>query len=373
MRFLLAPAAFKGSLRPHEAARAMARGLADVPGATVRELPLADGGEGTLDALLEAKGGERRTADVVDAWGEPVVAAYGLLEGGRIAIVEAAEAVGLWRRGARPLEPARAFTEGLGQLLRAALQKEPEEVWMGLGGSATVDGGAGMLRALGARLLDARGQALDGTPASLDALAEVDLSGLDGRFLAARKVVLADVKSPLEGPRGARLYMRQKGVAPEEEAIFEARLCRLADALEAATGRLLRDEAGAGAAGGLGAALLALGARLVSGAEFVLDAASIDEAILAADIVFTGEGRLDDQTGEKKLIAALARRCQAKERPLVALVGAREGRLEGLEAEGLTTAISIAPGPASLEDLVGSAAAHLEHAARAVGRLLVAL
>lgn len=370
MHVLLAPVAFKGSLSAAEVARALEVGLRRaVPDAEIEALPLADGGEGTLDALLAVDAGEVRQVRAHHAYGEPVVARFGLFDGERRAVVESAEAIGLALLGDHPLDPFAATSRGLGEVLAAALDAGAEELWVGLGGSATVDGGAGMLAALGARLADDEGHLLEGDGAALARISVVDLEGLHPRLNEVRVQVLADVTSPLLGPRGARLYMAQKGASDEDAALLEAGLARFADVVEAAAGRRARDLPSAGAAGGLGFALLALGAEAVSGADAVLAAVGVDDAIARADLVLTGEGRIDEQTAEGKLIAVLARRCRAQDKPLVALCGARRGDLGPVYEAGVTAVVPIAGGPATLEEMMERAGEWLADAAEMVGRL----
>lgn len=367
MRVLVAPCSFKGSLSASEAAAAMARGCARA-GLCVDENPLADGGEGTADALIRAVGGRIGVVEVRDPLGRRRTGRLAALADGAF-VVECAEAVGLGLLAARERDPRRATSFGVGDLLVAALDQGARRVLVALGGSGTADGGLGLLLALGARVTDADGHDIS-TPADLARVTSVDLTE-PARRLAGRSIVaLCDVLGPLGGPRGARLYMPQKGASPEDVDRLGAGLDRLGEALGRATGHQVAHLAGAGAAGGLGVALAALGAELVSGADHVLEAAGIPEALRGAALALTGEGRIDQQTGEGKAIAALAARCRVASVPLVALCGAREGDLAALHAAGVDAIFPICPGPIDAATAHAEAAALVERAAEQVARLV---
>lgn len=313
MKVVVAPDSFKGSLPALEAARAMAGGIARaVPDAACALFPMADGGEGTLDAVLHATGGERRVARVPGAAGETIEAAYGVIAdaAGPGAVIESAQVVGLPMAGASAV--AQRSTRGLGDLLRHCLDQGLRRFMIGLGGSSTNDGGAGVLAALGAHLLDASGRAIEPTPAGLAALARVDFSGLDPRLGQCDITLMTDVDNPLCGPDGATAtFGPQKGVRPEEVALFDARLAQLARLCDAWFGRELSRAPGSGAAGGLGYAFMLLGARRRPGAEVVCELMQLDSAVDTADWVVTGEGRSDAQTLHGKLplaVSAIARR-----------------------------------------------------------------
>jgi glycerate kinase len=370
-RYLVAPAAFKGSLRAAEAARAIALGLAEAdPAAEVDLLPLADGGEGTLEALLAARGGELCEATVRDPLGRPVAAHYALLSDGS-AVVESAQACGLLRLRSDELDPRRASTHGVGDLVRAALRHSPRRLLVGLGGSATVDGGAGMLQALGARLLDAQGEDLASGGAALTRLCGIDLTGLDPLLKTVEIVVLCDVRSPLLGAHGARLYMGQKGADPGTEAELEAGLRRLADVARAALGLDLATLEGAGAAGGLGAGLALLGGRRVSGGQWILEELRADSRLAACDVALGGEGRIDEQSLEGKAMLGLARRARAAGKPLLLFCGSHGAELSRLYAEGVTAVFPIVRGATSEAEAMARAFELLRETAREVGQDLV--
>lgn len=322
--------------------------------------PLADGGEGTLEVLRGALALRIRSARVPGPLGDRVRARMGV--GRNVVVLEAAEVVGLARIPRVRRDPWRSSTEGLGILLRHALDLGVPRVLVALGGSATVDGGAGLLHALGARFFDERGRLLAPTPLALTRLARVDRSGLDPRLSKVELVALCDVRVPLLGERGARMFMEQKGVRRADLERAEDVLARLHPS------RVAR-RAGAGAAGGLGAALASLGARLVSGGERVLAEHGIRRRVGRAELVITGEGRLDEQTLQGKAIAALARECRRAGTPLLALCGRVDLTSAAQRRAGLI-ALPIVPGPCTIEEAVEGAAANLERAAAAALELV---
>lgn len=365
MRLLVAPCSFKGSLGAEAAAEAIGRGAARVSGGLLIDAcPIADGGEGTAAVLATALGGALRAVAARDPLGRSIQAHIAALPGG-VFVVESAEAAGLGRLASDERDPLRATSHGVADMIRAALDAGASEIIVALGGSATVDGGLGLLAGLGAIIMDSSGRVLR-FPADLDQVDRVGLSGLDPRLADVRLVAACDVGSPLSG---ARRFMRQKGADRAGEERLHRGLTRLGEALRRATGRDVAEVAGAGAAGGLGAALAALGARMESGADLVLRAVGADARVAAADLVLTGEGRVDEQTGQGKAIAALAGLCRAHARPLVALCGAREGDLSPLHAAGVTAVFPLVAGPMTEVQAMASAPALLESAAEQVVRL----
>ncbi|MGE4335626.1 MAG: glycerate kinase [Pigmentiphaga sp.] len=368
---LIAPDSFKGSLPASRVAEAIARGVqSGWPAASVRCVPMADGGEGTVAAMLAATGGERRLARVSGPLGRPVEAAWGWLPGGW-AVVELAEAAGLPLVADRQREARRMCTHGVGELIRAALDAGASRILLALGGSATNDGGAGMLRALGARLLDADGEPLPSGGAALAALHRLDLSGLDPRLKVATLEIACDVDNPLCGERGASaVFGPQKGATPDEVAELDGALSHWANVVAATTGRDRRDEPGAGAAGGTAFGALVLGGALVPGVERVAQWVGLPQAMAAADCVFTGEGRLDAQTLGGKVPAGVLRLARERGVPVIAICGSLAPGYEALYDEGLTAAFSLVKGPATLEEACAEAGRWLERCARDVGRLL---
>ncbi len=318
---LVAPDKFKGSVTAPAAARAIAAGLhAAAPGVDVVLRPVADGGDGTVDAVVAA-GAQRRTAAVAGPLGAPVTAAYAV--DGTLAVVETAEAAGLRLLTATAHTALTAGPHGVGDLVRAALDAGCRRVVLGLGGSATTDGGAGLVTALGVRLLDAEGRPVPSGGAGLAVLAGVDTSGLDPRLADVELLVACDVDNPLLGPDGAAaVFAPQKGAGPAEVAVLEAGLARYAAVLHARTGVDVASLPGAGAAGGLGAGVVALlGGRIVSGSDLLLDALRLDETLQGATLVVTGEGSLDAQSLRGKAPHAVAARAARAGVPAVALAG----------------------------------------------------
>lgn len=319
MRIVCAPDSFKGSLDASSAASAMAQGVLAVwPDAEVVELPGADGGEGTAFALTTALGGDFHTVEVTNALGRPVTARFGMV--GERGIIEVAAACGLAGLDPAELDPVRASSSGVGELLRTALDAGAQRLLIGLGGSATTDAGVGMLTALGARFLGRDEQPI--RPGELVGLHRVDLAGLDPRLARCRIELAVDVDNPLLGPQGAaRVFAPQKGASPAQVEALEAGLTRWADIVETQFQREVRDLPGAGAAGGLGAAFALLGAVMRPGVEVVLDTLGFAEKVVGADWVFTGEGRLDAQTRSGKAPWGVARAAAALGVPTVVFAG----------------------------------------------------
>ncbi len=370
MRVVVAPDKLKGSLTAGAAAAALAAGVRDVRAdAECRLVPMADGGDGTVDVFL-AGGARPRRVRVGGPLGEPVEAAYA--RDGRLAVIEMAAASGLALLGAR-LDARRATTRGTGELLRDALDGGATRIVLGIGGSATTDGGAGALAALGARFLDAAGAELDPAPAALAGLARIDLAGLDPRLAAADLAIACDVDNPLLGPHGAAaVYGPQKGAGPGDIAFLEDVLRRLADALATATGRDLRDLPGAGAAGGLGWALAAAcGARLERGVALVAEVRGLARALRGAGLCLTGEGRIDAQTLHGKVVDGVAELARAAGVPVVAFGGSVDPAVEpALRARGVVC-LPIVPGPLDLRTAMdpATAAANLRAAAARIAAL----
>lgn len=373
MRVLIAPASFKGSLSATAAAEAMAEGAtrAAVEGTLTLDLvPLADGGEGTVDAVRRARGGWLRSARVRDPLGRPVAASYLLLDDGT-AVIEMAAASGLPLLAAHERDPLRASTHGTGDLMRAALDAGARRLTVGVGGSATVDGGAGMAQALGVRLLDADGHDLPPGGEALRRLARIDPTGLQPVFRDLEIDVLCDVQNPLVGPDGAApVFGPQKGATPEMVVVLDSALANLGAILERDLGRPVAAAAGAGAAGGLAAGLVGfLGARLRPGIDVIMELLDVRRHIGDADLVLSGEGQLDGQTVGGKVIAGLAREAAAAGVPLVAVAGRVTPEARALYSRGLSAAFSLADGPRTLADCEAHAADLLSRATENAVRL----
>ena len=335
MKIVVAPDKFKGSLPATQVAAAIAAGLhAGRPGAEVVTIPVADGGEGTVDAAVAA-GFERVPVTAAGPAGDPVRASYA--RRGEVAVVELAGVCGLARLpGGRPA-PLTASSFGAGEVLRAALEAGARRIILGVGGSASTDGGAGLLQALGARVLDTSGEPVRPGGAGLREVAALDLTGLHRALYPADIILAADVDNPLTGPDGAaEVYGPQKGASPAEVAALDAGLRRWAAVVAAAVGRDWSRTPGAGAAGGVGfAALAVLGATRRPGIELVLDLAGFETALDGADLVITGEGSLDAQSLAGKTPVGVARAAARRGIAVVAVAGRSTLREAELAAAGI--------------------------------------
>jgi glycerate kinase len=350
VRVLVCPDSFKGSLSSVDAAEAVARGVelgAGGEGVDVVRIPLADGGEGTVDALVRATGGEVRHVRVRDPLMREVDSFFGLLGDGSTAVVEMAAASGLHLLSDDERNPLAASTFGTGELLVAAVGTGVSKLVVGIGGSATNDGGAGAMAALGARFLNSDGRDLPPGGAALAELDRIDMSGFRFPLDRVRVEVACDVTNPLTGPLGASaVFGPQKGATPEMVQQLDGALARFAEVVKRDLGKDVADMPGAGAAGGLGAGLAAfLNASLRSGIDMVLDAARFDEALADAGLVITGEGRIDEQTAYGKTIGGVLKRASKRGVPVVAVAGSVTGDLRPLYDAGLTAAFSLACSP----------------------------
>ncbi len=373
MKVIVAPDSLKECLASPQAARAVARGVrrAD-PCAEVLCAPMADGGEGTLEALVEATGGELRCAEAADPLGRTVRAKWGICGDGRTAVVEMAEASGLDLLGPDEREPMRASTRGTGQLIAAALDAGARSLIVGIGGSATVDAGTGMAAALGARFLDADGREVRGCGGGrLAEVAAIDLDGLDPRIAGVEFVVACDVTNPLIGPDGAaRTYAPQKGATPEQVEQLERGMRSLAEVIRRGLGVDVESLPGAGAAGGLGAGLVAfLGAEIRSGVETVMEAVGLREKMRGAELVLTAEGRADGQSAFGKVIAGVAGAARGQGVPVIALAGSLGQGWRDLYGCGVAAVVPILDRPMPEGEAIERAGELLEDAAERVVRI----
>jgi glycerate kinase len=373
MRIVVAPDSFKGSLGALGVAGAMERGIRAVfPDAEVVKVPVADGGEGTVEALVEATRGSLRARHVRGPLGDVVEARWGVLGDGRTGVVEMAAASGLTLVPRDRRDPRVTTTFGTGELVRAALEDGLSRLIVGIGGSATNDGGTGMARALGIRFLDGGGRDLPEGGAALARLARIDLSGRDLRLDGAELLVACDVDNPLTGPLGASaVYGPQKGATPEMVRELDAALEHYAGVARAATGRDVASRPGAGAAGGLGAGLLYFTpARLRPGVEIVLEATGFDALVRGADLVLTGEGRTDAQTAMGKAPVGVAAAARRHGVPVVCLSGGLGPGADDVLALGVDAVASAVPGPMALEEAMARGPELVEEAAVRACRLL---
>ncbi len=373
MRLVIAPNAFKGSLSALEAADAIGEGVrAAAPDADLVLVPIADGGDGTVDALVAATHGERRTLRVRGPLGDPVDAHYGMVDGGSTAVVEMARAAGLALVPSEKRDPRVTTTYGVGELLQHAFDEGARHFIVGIGGSATNDGGAGMAQALGYHLLDENGHELPPGGLALKRLARIHTGGVHANWKEAQVEVACDVTNPLTGPSGASaVYGPQKGATPEMVAELDAALRRHAEVIRRDLGVDVEQLPGAGAAGGLGAGLVAFTrARLGPGAEMVMEALKLDDKLKGADLVITGEGRLDSQTARfGKGPAAVARHARNAGIPVIAIGGSVADETElRLLFDGLEATVV---GPSSLDEAIAQARPLLVRAATRLTRLVL--
>ena len=323
VRILVAPDKFKGTLSAREVAESVALGLREVwPDAEIDQCPIADGGEGTAEVICQARGGHWVNCDVHDALGRLIQARYALFGESDKAVMEMSEAAGLWRIGANERNPLKASTAGVGEMLLEATKQGVKEIIVGLGGSATNDGGFGLARSLGFRFLDSRGNELTNGPADLLKLQRiVERPSTERAFPTI--LAATDVRNPLLGKQGATyVFGRQKGTGPDEIQILEKALTQLAEVVTRDLGIDCRDAPGAGAAGGLGFGLMSFcGAKVRPGFEVVSEAINLGERLRNADFVITGEGSLDRQTLDGKGPAGLAKLARSLGKPVFAIVG----------------------------------------------------
>jgi len=371
MRVAIAPDKFKGSLTARDAAQAMARGaLAAWPSASIDQVPMADGGEGTVDALVAATGGTFEMAKVTGPLGEAVDAKFGLLRDGRTAVIEMATASGLVLVAPERRDPLVATTRGTGELLLAAIDRGARRLIVGIGGSATNDGGAGLAQALGYRLLDGGGRELGAGGGCLGELARIDPSGRRSELDAIQVDVACDVTNALCGPAGASaVYGPQKGASPAMVRTLDANLAHFAAVVERDLRVSIRDLPGSGAAGGLGGGLVAFASgKLQRGVDLIIDAVRLRDRIRGADLCLTGEGTLDAQSAFGKTAVGVAKLARSLGCPALALAGSIGPGAEAVLNHGIDAYFTICSGPMSLEEALGEAERLLQKATEQVMR-----
>ena len=347
---VIAPQGFKGNLTALRVSQAIDNGIRRVvPSVITAIVPMADGGEGTMQALVDAIGGEMIPVEVTDPLGGRVIAHFGLLSDKVTGVIEMAAASGLNLVPPQKLNPLLTTTYGTGELILAALERGCRKLIVGIGGSATNDGGAGMAQALGAKLLDTKGVPLAFGGAALADLEHIDVTTIDPRLADCDIILACDVTNPLCGPQGASaVYGPQKGATKEMVVKLDAALAHYAEVIERDLGIDVRDVPGAGAAGGLGAGLIAfLKARVLPGVDVVIQATGLIEHLKEATLVFTGEGRLDSQTACGKVPVGVARKAKAFGLPVIAIAGEIGSGYQAVYEQGIDTVFSIAPGPIS--------------------------
>lgn len=367
MKIIIAPDSFKESVSASRCAQAIKAGFVSIfPQAECVCLPIADGGEGTVEAMVEATDGKMVMLPVMGPMGDFVGAFYGLSGDGQTAFIEMAAASGLMLVPAGERNPLRATSYGTGELIRHALDAGVRHIILGIGGSATVDGGMGMAQALGARFLDERGESVGLGGWALQRLVKIDLSDLDPRLHDCRIEVACDVDNPLLGERGAAaVFGPQKGACIEMVAVLERGLQNYARVMLAATGQDVAAMVGGGAAGGMGAAArVFLNATLKSGIDIVLEAVHLEEALRDADLVITGEGRMDSQTVGGKAPVGVARIAKKYDIPVIGIAGVLGDGVEAVHQHGIDAVFSILPALAPLAEVLDRGEQNLYACAR---------
>ncbi|NVC64436.1 glycerate kinase [Vibrio sp. 05-20-BW147] len=369
MKIIIAPDSYKESLTAMDVAIAIEKGFKQVlPDAHYVKLPMADGGEGTVQSMVDATGGTIIEHTVTGPLGQNVDGFFGLLGEGKTAVIEMAAASGLHLVSPELRNPLITTTLGTGELIKAALDHGVEHIIVGIGGSATNDGGIGMAQALGIKLLDAHGNALGHGGGELAKLATIDCSQLDSRLAQVRLEVACDVDNPLCGTKGASaVFGPQKGATPEMVTILDENLAHYATVIKQQLGVDVRDMAGAGAAGGMGAALLGLlNAELRPGIEIVMDAVRLDEIVADADLVITGEGRIDSQTIHGKTPIGVARTAKKHGLPVIGIAGCLSADCGVVHEHGLDAVFAVVNRSVDLPTALAEAAENVELTARNV-------
>ncbi|MBA7624419.1 Glycerate 2-kinase [subsurface metagenome] len=374
MKIVIAAQGFKGNLSALQVCQAIENGVRRVvPDAMTTIVPMADGGEGTMQALVDAMGGKILPVEVTDPLGTRVMAHWGLLSDKVTGVIEMAAASGLSLVPSQKLNPLLTTTYGTGELILDALEKGCRKLIIGIGGSATNDGGAGMAQALGVKLLDSKGAPLAFGGAALADLEHIDITTIDPRLTDCDIVVASDVTNPLCGPQGASMvYGPQKGATEEMVAQLDAALAHYANVLNRDLSIDIRDVPGAGAAGGLGAGLIAfLKAKLLPGIDIVIQATGLVEHLKGADLVFTGEGKIDSQTAQGKAPVGVAREAKTLGLPVIAIVGAIGNGYQAVYDQGIDAVFSIAPGPVSFDQCLAEAEELTSDVAERATRLFI--
>jgi glycerate kinase len=373
MRILIAPDSFKNALSALEVARSLKTGLLKVfPDAEIQLLPMADGGEGTVEALIDATGGQIISTRVHDPLMRPIESSFGITGDGVTAVIEMASASGIQLITPDERDPWITSTFGTGELIHAALDRGCRDIILGIGGSATNDCGMGMAMALGVAFLDQAGKPVDHGGGVLGEVAAIDLSGLDERIRDTRVTVACDVTNPLTGPDGAaHVYAPQKGADPEMVRKLDSNLKKFAVLISQQLGKDVEKIPGAGAAGGLGAGLIAfLDGELVEGISAIAAKTGLETAVAGADLVITGEGRIDSQTQYGKTPFGVAQVARKHDKRVIAVAGTIGEGGEELYEKGFDAIISIIDRPLALEEAIKETKALLETTGERIGRIL---
>ncbi|MEC6797843.1 glycerate kinase [Photobacterium sp. S4TG1] len=372
MKIIIAPDSYKESLTAMEVATAIEAGFRQVmPTAEYIKLPMADGGEGTVQSLVDASNGTIIEHAVTGPLGGQVNAFFGLMGDGKTAVIEMAAASGLHLVNPEQRNPMLTTSFGTGELILAALDQGVDHIIVGIGGSATNDGGIGMAQALGVQLLDSNGQALEFGGQALAQLATIDITTVDPRLANIKLEVACDVDNPLCGEKGAsQVFGPQKGATPAMVAALDQHLAHYAAIIKQDLGVDIKNTAGAGAAGGMGAALLGLfNAQLRSGIEIVIDAVNLGNIVQDADLVITGEGRIDSQTIHGKTPIGVARTAKKYHKPVIGIAGCLSQDCGVVYDHGIDAVFSVVPAAMSLEQAFSNAAINVELTARNVAAM----
>ena len=373
MKIVIAPQAFKGSLSALNVANAVQKGVRRIfPDAQILTCPVADGGDGTLETLVESSGGKIMETNVADPTGKPIVAQWGAMGDGNTAVIEMARTSGLALLTLEERDPLNATTYGLGEIIVSALNKGFRKFIVGIGGSATNDAGAGMAQALGIKLMDREGRNLVFGGAALQNLSVIDTSSIDQRVLESNFQIACDVNNPLTGPEGASaVYGPQKGATEENVRQLDSALGVFAEVAKRDLGKDISNLEGAGAAGGLGAGMVAfVEGHLRAGVDIVLDTVNLAEKLESADLVITGEGSIDFQTVYNKAPIGVARMAKAKGIPTIGISGMLGKNYQIVHNHGIDAALSIANGPISLEESLQNAPSLISEAVEESLRLI---
>lgn len=371
--FVLAPDSFKESMTAKEVCIAMEQGIRKVfPTANYIHVPMADGGEGTVQSLVDASGGQIYYKEVMGPLGQTVTAKYGVLGDGKTAAIEMASASGIHLVTKETKNPYITTTYGTGELIRECLDQGINKIIIGIGGSATNDGGTGMAEALGAKFLDEEGNSLPRGGGRLDKLASIDISSLDERLQHVEMIVACDVTNPLCGEHGAsHVFGPQKGATPDMVLQLDRSLAHYAEVVKQQLHKDVRDIPGAGAAGGLGSGLLIFTqATLQKGIEIVIEYTGLRQKLIDADYVFTGEGGIDFQTKFGKTPYGVAKAAKEADKKVIAVAGYIGAGIDTLYAEGIDAVFGIVPGAADLEKLLAEGAQNVERTCENIARVL---
>jgi len=373
MHIVIAPDAFKDCLSAREVALAVSRGIKKIiPHATIQIAPMADGGEGTVESLIDATKGEMIKVPVKDPLMRDITSFYGISGDGTTAVIEMAAASGIELIHSGEKDPWVTSTYGTGQLISHALGRNCKKILLGIGGSATNDCGAGMAEALGIKFTDGSGAPIGPGGGALGAVQQIQLDGLDPRIAETEILVACDVSNPLTGPQGAsHVYGPQKGADPEMVKKLDSNLAHFAKKIKEQTGKDISRVPGSGAAGGLGAGLMAfLGARLMKGFDMIAETVGLEEKIRKADLVITGEGKMDGQTRFGKTPFGVAQLARKHGRPVIGIAGTVDEGAQALYEEGFQVILPILEKPSDLEYAIKKAPVLLERTGERVARML---